>query len=721
MNLKELIKFGMEESQEPLIKNPILREALEPRTMDQASLKDDLEPGPLKDEMLKDFDPSQETYEEYLQRKSLERPFNMNDGGRIGFSEGLTVKQQQKVIEAFPDIEFDFKKYPKFGVLKYPKNRFGRRDDRVTNKDWTKVDRFKKKGYTLEMGKGKNTRGQPYQKEGTRLSIKDQNKIKAKFDLPEGVKEWDFKTHKYGIKQAGRENLLKRMAQTIADKNPWTLAADFGGAKGWMLAQMERVYKNEKKAPNTRPGVKKFTYEPIYEEINGVDRIIGFKDNTKAGGGKTYYGLNKYTKKNAGDWTKHGDWKLNNKLIDISKRSGNAPNDVIMGLLKDRGFKNLDNKLKLNHLIHFLSGTEGTSKEMLKNAIVRHHNSGVAFGSATDDLALTTQTINKKITGIEERIRADNILPDDIQTLKNNNVYVRHQGKLYGSGSKTAIGQFKQIESSVAKALETGVDFKGKKFDNKKMLKFFKDAGIPCIKGEGGQCTSIVDYQKGYNKVVQEGAEGSAKAIQKLSRFTKGMRALTGAAKWTGYGLLAEAGFMVPFAIGDYAAGESWKRILGNATDYGFGPILGQSEQEEFEAALPEGSAAPERRKVYELGERLYNLENRTVNPQGRIGMNKKRREESKQKVYDSILDEYVLNMQPFMRPTPHTEYGQFYDQGLMDKAEQEDIATMEKLEAERQARIDKRTEQGIIADQNWQSQIAPRYAQGGIASLKRK
>ena len=83
MNLKELIKFGMEESQEPVIKNPILREALEPRTMDQASLKDDLEPGPLKDELLKDFDPSQETYEEYLQRKNLERPFNMAEGGQL--------------------------------------------------------------------------------------------------------------------------------------------------------------------------------------------------------------------------------------------------------------------------------------------------------------------------------------------------------------------------------------------------------------------------------------------------------------------------------------------------------------------------------------------------------------------------------------------------------------------------------------------------------------
>ena len=64
----------------------------EPRTMDQAALVDELEPGSLKDEMLKDFDPSQETYEEYLQRKSLgERPFNMNQGGRIGFMSGKSA------------------------------------------------------------------------------------------------------------------------------------------------------------------------------------------------------------------------------------------------------------------------------------------------------------------------------------------------------------------------------------------------------------------------------------------------------------------------------------------------------------------------------------------------------------------------------------------------------------------------------------------------------
>jgi hypothetical protein len=52
-----------------------------------ANLVDDLQPGPLKDELLEKFDPSQESYEDYLRRQSIpysERPFNAADGGMIG-------------------------------------------------------------------------------------------------------------------------------------------------------------------------------------------------------------------------------------------------------------------------------------------------------------------------------------------------------------------------------------------------------------------------------------------------------------------------------------------------------------------------------------------------------------------------------------------------------------------------------------------------------------
>jgi len=655
----------------------------------------------------------------------LTRPRSQVPGPRNMYGEGLTVKQQQKVVEAFPDIEFNFKEYPYSGVKKYPTNRFGRRDDRVTNKDWTKVDRFKKKGFTLEMGEGKTTRGVPYSVEGKRLTKTQQEFIKSNFELPEGIKEWDFSgDKKYGIKQtvadkgttaqSQRENLLARIARRLKEKRPWTVAADRGSTKGWMMLQMNRVYENEKAAGKLRPGAKKFTYEPIFDKFGDREIIVGFKDNTKAGGGKTYYGLDKYTKKGAADWAKHGDWKLNQKLVDIAKRSGNAPNNVITGLLKDRGFKNLDGKLKLNHLIHFLSGTEGTSSDVLKSAIARHHQSGVGFGSATDDLALTTRTINNKMKGIEKRIANNKILAADIQTLKNNNVYVRSSdGTLYGAGKKTPIGQFKQIESSVAKALETGVDLRGQKFDNQKLLKFFKDAGIPCIKGEGGQCTSIVDYQKGFNQIVDEAAagKGSAQAINKLGKFTKSIRALGNVGKWTGYGLLAEAGFMVPFAVGDYAAGKSWKRILGNATDYGFGPIFGQSEQEEFEAALPEGSAAVQRQNILKIGEEMNRMEEQKVNPgYGRTGF-KEKAPEQRQKVYEDKWDKYMLNMQPFMTGPA----AQYYDPSLMKKAEQDKIDADAKIAKENFEREQKRNIAVAVEEDYFGA------ATGGIVSLKKK
>jgi len=71
-----------------------------------ADLVDDLEPGPLKDEMQEDFDPSQETYEEYLQRKRLgDRPFLMADGGRVNLQSGTNI---QTLNPLFPERNVDF-------------------------------------------------------------------------------------------------------------------------------------------------------------------------------------------------------------------------------------------------------------------------------------------------------------------------------------------------------------------------------------------------------------------------------------------------------------------------------------------------------------------------------------------------------------------------------------------------------------------------------------
>ena len=70
-----------------------------------ADLVDDLEPGSLKDELKKDFDPSQETHEEYLQRKNLDRPFNAQDGGRANLAIGSEPETTQAMTGLVDNLE----------------------------------------------------------------------------------------------------------------------------------------------------------------------------------------------------------------------------------------------------------------------------------------------------------------------------------------------------------------------------------------------------------------------------------------------------------------------------------------------------------------------------------------------------------------------------------------------------------------------------------------
>jgi hypothetical protein len=87
-----------------------------------ADLVDDLTPGPLKDELTKDYDPSQESYEEYLQRKALgERPFNAQDGGRANLYAGGSL---EKFASQIKDLHLKGISADKINeILKFEKDR----------------------------------------------------------------------------------------------------------------------------------------------------------------------------------------------------------------------------------------------------------------------------------------------------------------------------------------------------------------------------------------------------------------------------------------------------------------------------------------------------------------------------------------------------------------------------------------------------------------------
>ena len=750
------------------------RKAYEPRTMAQAPLANELEPGALKDEMLKDFDPSQETHEEYLQRKSLERPFNMAHGGRTGFYRGGTKlseakKKKLKVVKDFTvgsgpatgtalenpsHIKKTKSALNKIKKQRNKKNLFEWNEGsdwykklqkdlggkRPLNREYTNklinqtVDEFFPNAYH-----GKNAI-KNFRQDMVVNSFIDHLKTVGEFDgyektakileqfegawnhryesINDSWKKWiagEFEVD--GIDRAKLKKELKARGLSYDQIDDWSVssAQKRGVNKVAELKTLDKwnnskMYQNKSVDEIIKLFEKKHPGSNFYHRANeltslkntgkyasgsGSSRgIVGIETGVRSKWLKDGFGVQ--FKGNYSKMIKEADNLEAIGKIDEATRLRKGANDFFGpdGLItKAKGegehalgrsfdVSNVDHQLKINSLV---SGDINQFKKWnfdipVKRYYDEYNKSG------------TTKARRKELAKlIDDRKRMMNALTGGGGKSAKGMVAEGTVSFRYGPDKITAtsdvipldklknfdVGEFiakgKGYEDKFLEVSKIGKIKYGDKISEGQMkgiLQKFKDAGIPCIKGVGGDCTSIADYQKGYNKLVQEASagKGSVEAIQKLKGFTKLMRGVTGVAKWTGYGLLAEAGFMVPFAVGDYAAGKSWKRILGNATDYGFGPIFGQSEQEEFEAALPEGSVAVEGEKVLELGERLTGMGEQKVNPgYGRVGFEEKAPEQ-RQKVYTDILEDYNLNFQPFMKGPA----GQFFDESIWTQAHQD-------------------------------------------------
>ena len=108
----------------------------------------------------------------------------------------------------------------------------------------------------------------------------------------------------------------------------------------------------------------------------------------------------------------------------------------------------------------------------------------------------------------------------------------------------------------------------------------------------------MLDFRKLPDDVSNLYRAASATAAKSPATLNA-LRKARAAAKFTGLGLAGEAAFTAPFALSNYAAGKSGKRILGDAT-YG---LFGQTEKEELEDAAGELGLATQ--TISELGERL--------------------------------------------------------------------------------------------------------------------
>jgi hypothetical protein len=600
-----------------------------------------------------------------------------------------STTNQERIKNAFPDVEFDFKKGQKYGVPNTLKN--GKR-----NPAHSAVAHFIKNGYILPKQNVKN------------LPVSMQREIVSTFELPRGVEKWNFDVGRggtrYGIPGTAGENqaLYQRIKYFTKDPRNFKIAADYVAPEGWLLSQMYRAWDAGHES-----------YKPIYDTINGKKIIVGFTDN-QFGKGKTYFGLKKYTKKfNGTPMSEHPDFKNTKKFIDIANRAKLPPNKVIADLLIKGGIE--DNRVTLNTLLNYMVNEKGV--EQTKRALVLHHKGGAKI-TPTRDLQILNRAVNQNIQGIETKMRADpkNITPKNIQFLKDAGASITIDGKTYGGGPKTAIGGFRAQEKFVESSMRKWEPEEFNKF-KKFTVQAFRNANIPCIKDAGGQCNSPEDYKKGFNQLTERAAAGDEVAGNKMNKFLKNMRKAKGPLKWTLYGLLAEIGFMVPFGAMDYAAGKSWKRILGNATDWGLGPMLGQSEQEEFEAALPEGSKAVEAQNIVDIGGQLDIFGTRARGPM--VGMDRGRYEGAQTAAYNKLVDEYNLNYQPFV--VQDTGDVPVFSESLYDRAHQEAEETRARIAAQEAQRIQEREERGILAQPNFMQQAQQRgYAGGGIAGIRR-
>ena len=330
-----------------------------------------------------------------------------------------------------------------------------------------------------------------------KISDKDITKITDNFELPKGVK-WNFNEFKYGVDPIKYRNLSSRIARTLSDKKKYTAAYDFSTPQGWMMGSMERVYKNEIKA-KVKP--KDLTYVPKFND-KGI--IVGFTDNTAAGGGNTYYGLNKYAEDDSTAWRAHGDFNRVQKFLNIADGVKEEPGKLLTKILNDKGIniKGLTLNDVLSHQRFFTKLSDTKPTELIKRQIVLHHTKGTGVGdtiaqaAATKDIQLLTAANNLEIRKLEKTARNRKLNFDEIEKLKNYGAKITDfDGKIVGGGFIDPKRQYANIEKE---ALEYA---KGDQFNVKTVASYLERLG--CGKAAGGRVF--------YN----EGAFGLTKCAEK--------------------------------------------------------------------------------------------------------------------------------------------------------------------------------------------------------------
>ncbi len=134
----------------------------------------------------------------------------------------------------------------------------------------------------------------------------------------------------------------------------------------------------------------------------------------------------------------------------------------------------------------------------------------------------------------------------------------------------------------------------------KAIVKKLNQAGFRCGAQQGLTCKDPRAYTKSIMETMELAKQGDNAAVAKINKMGKLMKGFKGAAKFSGWALLAEVGFAAPLAAVDYAKGANKDEIISNIT-YG---LAGKSMKEQLKEIDPRYGQA---QKLFDLYGRKSN------------------------------------------------------------------------------------------------------------------
>ena len=338
-------------------------------------------------------------------------------------------------------------------------------------------------------------------KDWTPLSKPDQDLIKKRFTLPEGVEKWNFKDYKYGIEKTTPGGTNYKLGQKIRNVIKGTISANFAfdhfDKANYHLTQMHRAA--NLKVPNKN-------YIPIYS----TKGIIGYKDLTQ--NGKEYYhskynGLDSQGKKALLINKNHPDADNINKLLDIVEGT-KQDRSVLDSLFKKHGHKTPT----FNQLLDSLMETEG--RWLISSAIEKHHQHGV--GRKPGLIQLITRDKNQFAKLIEGRVDSGKMTTKTAhELLKPMGVQIVRDGKKIGAPDISPEKQIKDWKKWVSRQAKTNPE------------QFLKLAGFNfshCkLKENGGSYNTCVrdTIEAEQKKALNNDAKAKAK-FGKMGKLARG-------------------------------------------------------------------------------------------------------------------------------------------------------------------------------------------------------